>query len=419
VKVEERPVQLDLDGGGRVRLPSRSFVLKLHRWVSLAGLVWILAISLTGAVLVFAPQLEARSRPELFKATAGEKGPQAMVDGALAHFPDDDVAIDHISMPVDNRGVYVLNVTVTPRPTPEQLASGESHEERQGRSWLVYADPGTGLVNGARREASGFVYWCKRGHYLLWQDNGLLGIDGDDLAGLVALAMVFLAVSGLYIWSFPRVNHWIRNLRVRTRRGFFFFNLDLHRTLGLAVLVPLTVISFTGAGFSFPDMKLVWERLTPAQHDYVQNESEDDLTSEEDEDSDVPALTTDGVWQLLKEKYPTYRLESLEPPTESDGVWGAWLTKGYSPQQRDNNGGNMYVNIDRFTHQVVFESTPERGNVWDQLWEDWSLPLHGGDFLGNSSRSAWLFVGLSPALLSGTGAVVWWTRRRRRQAKVS
>lgn len=400
----------------RLPWPSRSLMLKLHRWASLGGLVWILIVSLTGAVLVFGSQLEARSRPELFESTPGDKGPQAMVDAALAHFPDDDVAIDNISLPVDNRGVYVLHFTVTPRPTAEQLASGEQGEERVGRSWVVNLDPGTAEVNGARPEASGFIYWCKRGHYVLWQDGGFLGVAGDDLAGLVALAMLFLSLSGIYIWWLPRVKHWIRNLRVRTRKGLFSFNLDLHRTLGMAVVLPLAVISFTGAAFSFPDMKLVWERLTPAQHDYVQNEPEEELTSEEDEDSDIAALTTDGLWQLLKEKYPQHTIESLEPPTESDGVWGAWLTRGYSPQQRDNSGGNVYVNVDRFTHEVVYEGTPEAGNVWDQAWEDWSLPVHGGDFLGNASRSVWLLVGLSPVALSVTGVVVWWKRRRRRQS---
>ena len=52
---------------------------------------------------------------ELFKATPGEmKSPQEMVDAALAHFPNDDVAIDDISFPVDNRGVYVLDGSLLP-----------------------------------------------------------------------------------------------------------------------------------------------------------------------------------------------------------------------------------------------------------------------------------------------------------------
>ena len=431
MKTEVRPTDsdgdVDLDGRATqptrrrrdrgLPLPSRSLMLKLHRWLSLGGLVWILIISLTGAVLVFAPQITARSRPELSRATPGDKGPQAMVDASIARFPEQDVAVDHISFPVDNRGVYVLHVTVSQRATAEQLATG-AKIERNPRSWLVYLDPGTGAVNGARPEASGFIYWCKRGHYILWQDKGFLGIEGNDFAGLVALSLLFITLIGFYIWYFPKVKHWFRNLRVRSRKGFFVFNLDLHRTLGLAVLLPLTVVSFTGAAFSFPDMKIVWERLTPAQHDYVQHEPDEAPFSEEPgEDEEYETLTTDGAWQLLKEKYPNNRLNSLEPPIESDDVWGAYLDRGYSPRQRDNTSGNMYVAIDRFKSEVIYEGTPEAGNVWDQAWEDWSLPLHGGDFLGDTSRWAWLVVGLSPAVLSFTGVVVWWQRRQRRRSR--
>jgi uncharacterized iron-regulated membrane protein len=434
MKTEARPtddlnVDVDVDGrpvppgpspskDRRIPLPSRSLMLKIHRWLSLGGLVWILLISLTGSVLVFGPQITARSRPELFKATPGEmKAPQAMVDASIAHFPDQDVAVDHISFPVDNRGVYVLHITVSQRATAEQLATGATID-RKPRSWLVYLDPATAEINGARPEASGFIYWCKRGHYILWQDKGLLGIEGNDFAGLVALAMLFISLIGFYIWYFPKVKHWFRNLRIRSRRGFFIFNLDLHRTLGLVVLVPLTVISFTGAAFSFPDMKIAWERLTPAKHDFIQHEPEEAPLSEEPgEDEEYENVSTDEAWQLVKEKYPNYRLNSFEPPIESDDVWGAYLDRGYSPRQRDNTSGNMYVAIDRFSGEVIYEGTPEEGNVWDQAWEDWSLPLHGGDFLGNASRSVWLFVGLSPVVLSGTGVVVWWKRRQRRNAR--
>lgn len=436
MKTEVRPTDLDgdtvdVDGrsapstntrrrGRRIPLPSRALMLKIHRWLSLGGLVWILIISVTGAVLVFGPQIESWSRPELFKSTSGDKGPQAMVDTAIAYFEGQDAGIDTIGFPVDNRGVYVLQMHVTQRATAEQLATG-TKIDRKPRSWLVYLDPGTGQINGARPEASGFIYWCKRGHYVLWQDKGLLGVDGDDFAGLVALTMLAITLIGFYIWYFPKTRHWFRNLRIRSRQGFFLFNLDLHRTLGLVIFVPLTVISFTGAGFAFPDMKILWERLTPAKHDYIQHEPEEAPVSEEpgEDEEPVPALTTDGVWQLLKERYPKYRLNSLEPPIETTGVWGAYLTRGYDPRQRDNISGNLYVAFDRFSHEVVYEGTPEAGNVWDQAYEDWSRPLHSGDFLGNTSRWIWLFVGLSPVVLAGTGVVVWWQRRKRRQSKAA
>jgi hypothetical protein len=51
------------------------------------------------------------------------------------------------------------------------------------------------------------------------------------------------------------------------------------------------------------------------------------------------------------------------------------------------------------------------------VWEDWGYPLHSGDFFGNTSRWAWVFVGVSPVVLSGTGVLVWWKRRKRRKSR--
>ncbi|MGH9023598.1 MAG: PepSY domain-containing protein, partial [Acidimicrobiia bacterium] len=396
-------------------LPSPALVLKIHRWLSLGALVWLLIISLTGVVLVFAPQIEEWSRPELYRATPGDKGPQAAVDAALAKFEGQDTAIDDIGMPADNRSVYLLSVQVTPPRDRGALAAGKIDEKvREPRQWAVYVDPGTGQVNGSRPEASGFIYWVQRGHYLLWQDDGFLWIDGDDLTGLVALATLLLTLSGAYIWYLPRVRNRLQTMRIRRKRGWFIFSLDLHRTLGLLVLIPLTVISFTGAAFAFPDMKLLWARLTPAKHEYTQHEPDEEFLSEEI--SGARVLTTDTVAELIRKRYPSLVLETLEPPTESDGVWGAWLTRGFSPWTRDGSGGNLYLQIDRFSHKILYAGKPEEGNVFDQAWDDWSLPLHGGDFLSNGSRSVWVLVGLSPLVLSVTGVVIWLRRRKRPSA---
>jgi uncharacterized iron-regulated membrane protein len=62
----------------------------------------------------------------------------------------------------------------------------------------------------------------------------------------------------------------------------------------------------------------------------------------------------------------------------------------------------------------VYDGTPEEGNAFDQLWDDWSFPLHTGDFGGTSSRLVWTGLALGPLALGATGIVMYLIRRRKR-----
>jgi uncharacterized iron-regulated membrane protein len=80
------------------------------------------------------------------------------------------------------------------------------------------------------------------------------------------------------------------------------------------------------------------------------------------------------------------------------------------------------VNLDQYTGDTTYVGTPEDGNAADQLWDDWSFPLHTGDVLGDVSRVAWLGLAASPLVLLATGLTMWlarWSKRRRRPERVT
>ena len=70
--------------------------------------------------------------------------------------------------------------------------------------------------------------------------------------------------------------------------------------------------------------------------------------------------------------------------------------------------------VDQFTGEVVYDGTPEEGNTFDQLWDDWSFPLHTGDFGGTLTRIVWTALALSPVALGTTGLLMYLIRRRKR-----
>jgi uncharacterized iron-regulated membrane protein len=47
-------------------------------------------------------------------------------------------------------------------------------------------------------------------------------------------------------------------------------------------------------------------------------------------------------------------------------------------------------------------------------WDDWSFPLHTGDFGGTLTRVVWVLLGLSPLMLAVTGATMYVIRLRKR-----
>jgi len=105
------------------------------------------------------------------------------------------------------------------------------------------------------------------------------------------------------------------------------------------------------------------------------------------------------------------------PAADDDtGTWQAWVTRGFDPWTREAGAGNVLVVADQFTGEVLYDGTPEEGNVFDQAWDDWVYPVHTGDWGGTLTRVVWTALAVTPLLLAGTGTIMWLVRRKKRRA---
>jgi uncharacterized iron-regulated membrane protein len=199
---------------------------------------------------------------------------------------------------------------------------------------------------------------------------------------------------------------------IRRRRGPFAFNLSVHKVVGFVVWVPLAVITFTGAAFAFPNMNKWFENATPGQRDFDLWVPGDDVVSADP--GGRQSLGLDAAAQILAARYPDRAVNCLAPPYDETGHYMAWVTRGFDPWTREGGAGNTYVALNQYTGETIFDGTPEEGNVFDQAWDDWSFPLHTGDFGGSASRVLWTFVGLSPLVLALTGVTMYAIRLQKR-----
>ena len=421
----------------RLFMRPRQLVVKVHRWTSIALLAWLVIVSLTGAWLVFHNTFEGWLNPGRFDTAEGDVGPQAAVDTALAA-AGDDAEMTFLTLPVNGRGVYQVFVEIPVAGAPEPAEGEEPLHEH----FTYFVDPGSGEITDRASETEGISWWLYRGHMYLWQDwgpfgafdpetgwctanadgvepGGVTGVvcdvlpDGMDMVGWFGVLFIVVLLTGFYVWYWPGVRRWSTAFVVKRRRGAFTFNLSLHKAIGFVVWVPLLVVAFTGIAFAFPNLNSWFENATPAQRDFFLWIQPEDAVSEP-----LPGrqpLDLDEALVAIEERYPERTVQSLMPPWDDEtATYSAWVTRGFDPWTREAGAGNVYVAIDQFSGDVVYDGIPGEGNMFDQVWDDWSFPLHTGDFGGTLTRVLWTGLALTPIALGTTGLLMYLIRRRKR-----
>ena len=206
-----------------LRAPLRRLWLKVHRWIGLTLGPVLALTALLGAVLVVALPIDRYAHPELFvarnTAVAAPALPlEPLRQRILAEFGPD------------------TNLTLRPPRSP-----GETLWVLVRGPWegTLYLDPATGAEQGRRGTHEGAYNLLFELHSSL-----LLEDTGKGILAFVALAYLFLLVTGVVLWWPTR---WPPSLRISLDRGLLRGLFDLHRTGGAVLGLLIAVSVFTGA----------------------------------------------------------------------------------------------------------------------------------------------------------------------------
>src|SRR4030095_9743386 len=125
-----------------------------------------------------------------------------------------------------------------------------------------------------------------------------------------------------------------------------------------------------------------------------------------------PARATESTrptWQALvdeaRRRVPGQHVARVVAPSSPTS---AFLVM-FSPAQPTPAGSAdlTSVYLDQYTGDVLTEPPAPRRTVGDLVMA-WVVPLHVGNFGGNTVKVAWLILGLAPPLLFVTGFIMWW-----------
>lgn len=354
----------------------RKFVFNLHLYLALIAGAFIFILGITGSIMAFEPELDhLLHRHRSYVTPVGAPRSLAELSAAVSR-----------AFPGDRIGGYVLSA-----------APDISYSVLLEKSGAAYLNQYTGEILEVHSDQMEFLDFVHQLHLrLLWRSPSR---PGDQIMSWAAVAMLFLALSGLYLW-------WpIKRITLTpgaTGRRWWF---DLHSAAGIVSLVFLAVLAFTGVmiGFEKKTTPLLY-RLTgshPAQQPAVPPPP-----------PGAVAISPDQAIAVARQALPDAAPFALLVPAPK----GAYQVRLRYPEDR-TPGGRSRVIVDQYSGKVLFAEgsrTAPAGTrmvIANRAW-------HTGDIFGLPSKAVMSLASLLAAFQGFSGVVMWWKRTRKKRPAV-
>lgn len=347
---------------------ARRFFIWSHRWFGLVVGFYFVLLGLSGSYLVYPDQFDFWFFPEMRQSQVlpsveatqlGKFDLQKMVQ----------VAQEGMQTTLEPTRLKIFD------PAVRNLEMGFTGLPGQGRGIVTaFVDPQTQEFKGQenfRQTLRGFLF--------IFHHDLFLGALGHTIVGMAGLLMLFLLLSGLYLW-WPKSGNWRAVLTLKQVRTFLQIHLELHRLTGFYTLLLMIVVTFSGVYIAKPD----WFQKRRASYKPVISNP-----LSEDEPLDFQALGK--------------KLSTL----------------GKEPLQVRINRKNSTISVLK-----ILDGTRQQlhARTFEEIFEPDTKPLnmratqhdlHVGNFWGALGKFLIFLSGLLPLFFYITGTYIWWKKSRR------
>lgn len=375
-----------------------------HRWTSLVLGLLLVFETTTGAVLLYHDDYFRATNAQFYRHTASAHPLTAQQALDIVRVAHPEFAAAWVS---SDNGI---------------LAVGDP-----AYATAYAVDPGTGRINGFAHLQTGLFGWLANLHECALSCQGypgyvpalatpvlILGVTcGGLLLALLGFLLLLLGITGVLTWwpGFRRLSH---GFWVRTGRGRFARDRDLHNVIGVVAVPFLLMWGLTGVSFEFPQVRDAWLTVTGGHAESA------DCYSFTPEPPLAHRLGPDAA-VIAALGQVTGQVRYLVLPQPDADYYTLSVATGSQPYgHRAFFGGDVTVYVDGHDpdHVSVVDSPGDRpasNTLYDRILE----PSHFGWLVDGWWRLVWLIFGLTPLALAVTGLSTWLVRRgarRRRRA---
>lgn len=354
-------------------------LLPVHRWAGLTVGLVIVVLALTGAGMVFRPQIEPLVAGDMLSVPrcAGAASLDAMTASAIAAYPQG--TIDFI-----------------------RVDRGEPGAARTPTAWIrfldketIYFNPCTGAQTGRVNRYEGFFGTLEYIHRARFIENG------NKVSGIFVLAFLpLIALGGLVLWSPRRLRDIRQALRLHSRLKGPARRLNQHRVIG-ALVAPIVMLSaLTGLPQAFNWYKEGVYRVAGSEPPAAAPHSA------------VPAegrrLGMDALLAQALRLDPNPAQVQLRYPVEpADAIEGFFIARG-APHP---NARGMF-HLDAYNGKVLGYTPYATASSGHRLYFT-MLSWHHGEFFGLFTQVTLFVAALGIPVLAWTGIGNYLRRRKR------
>jgi uncharacterized iron-regulated membrane protein len=353
----------------------RRAIFQIHLWVGLIVALYMAIIGMTGSVLVFRQEIDARALPRHWRElrTTSPANAGTIIARLNAVYPD--LRMISLMAPTPFNPTFVATLL--------------------GRGRIsVACDPTTGEVLGPVPRPAAWLTFVRQVHETL-----LIRGTGRVWNGGGAALLLLLAATGLVNW-WPGVGNWRRALKVDFRRGWRRINFDLHSASGFWALLLISSWAVSGVYFAWPQeiLQLVnsWSPVVSAR---------------------PPSVTASGSGGIPEPDLDALiaRAAIIDPGTTWSGILFPYGRRAPLEiiMHRSHGDGREYEDTVYFDPYSGEHLATWRYGV-NQSVGDWfiwlQIPLHFGTSWGLAIKIIWAIAGLVLPLLAFTGWGMYWNR---------
>ena len=393
----------------------------VHRWAGLTTAVFLIIAGVTGSLLAFNHELDALLNPHILLVDARDGPmlkPEALARKAEEALPN--VVVRGMSLGTERGHAATLSVEGRVDPTTGEPAALGFDE--------VFLDPYDGRVLGSRQygafrlDAAHFMPFVYVLHYSLHMP----GEWGLWLMGAVAIIWLFDNFVGAYL-TFPlrrahrpaeskaQAGGWLSRWKpawlIKTRGSAYRVTFDLHRAGGLWLWIVLGSVALSSVY-----LNLAREVFNPVVGLFgTVTAYPVDLSSEKKVETPIAFSAAISAARGALDRNPHGLVPSFVLYNERQGVYRVGLG---APDPHHSWLRVRFENvfIDGADGAVRARWGTESGGSGD-YFNAIMFPIHSGQIFALPGRILICVSGIVVTMLSITGLVIWWKKRKARVAR--